>query len=137
MWVFPWPGRHSPAYSFHLSLWYSSWGPVPPVKRHHLLSPPRSSPFPGFSIIPVFCAWSFLSYLIHPLFARDIFSLQRGYKLFEGKDSVFRLLWPHSAHGPQHLMPTCYHPPCLQLSHPIKTAFSQIERIMYLPFASP
>lgn len=59
--------------------------------------PPAPSPatelsFSWVSIIPVFCAWSFLYYLIHLLFAMDIFSFQRGHKLFEGKDSVFPLL---------------------------------------------
>lgn len=83
-------------------------------------TPPPASPTElscsWVSVIPVFCAWSFLSYLTNPLFAGDIFSLQRGDKLLEGKGSVFGRLWPHSAHGPQHVMPTCHHPSGLQLS---------------------
>lgn len=136
MWVFPWHGRHSPACSFHLSL-VLFLGPRVPREA----TPPPASPAElscsWVSVIPVFCAGSFLSYLTHPLFAGDIFSLRRGDKLFEGKGSVFRHFvasqcsWP-SARG-AHLPPPS-RPPALT---PIKTVFSKLKRIMYLLFASP
>lgn len=98
------------------------------------LPPPTLRSFPEFPITHIFCAWSFLSCLTHPLFAVDNFSLQGDYKLFEGKGFLFFM--PSQGSRPSAL--EAYLPPCpMPLSlMPDQKVFPQIKRILYLLFAS-